>query len=164
MRINATPSDLPFKSTGLATYPEPPQFGQLSGSTLSPPRVVRIVSDLGKSFANDYFSLRIPNKLPDSDAETAACYRGATLSDSKTQGLPGLTNSDADCRQRTGNPRNENSRIPTMVKVRDRQSRRSLLVDSIDRTLKKDARLRRVGAGPRRMKGMSPGLLRMCPA
>ena len=28
IRINATPSDLPFKSTGFATYPEPPQFGQ----------------------------------------------------------------------------------------------------------------------------------------
>lgn len=41
MRINATPSDLPFKSTGLAIYPEPPQFGQLSGSTLSPPRVIK---------------------------------------------------------------------------------------------------------------------------
>ena len=37
MRINATPSGLPFKSTGFATYPEPPQFGQSPESTPSPP-------------------------------------------------------------------------------------------------------------------------------
>ena len=36
VRINATPSDLPFKSTGFATYPEPPQFGQVSGSNPFP--------------------------------------------------------------------------------------------------------------------------------
>ena len=39
IRMKATPSDLPFKSTGFATYPEPPQFGQSSGATPSPPRV-----------------------------------------------------------------------------------------------------------------------------
>jgi hypothetical protein len=39
IRIKATPSDFPFKSTGFATYPEPPQFGQSSGATPSPPRV-----------------------------------------------------------------------------------------------------------------------------
>jgi hypothetical protein len=37
-RINAMPSALPFKSTGFATYPEPPQVGQPSGSTPSPPQ------------------------------------------------------------------------------------------------------------------------------
>jgi hypothetical protein len=37
-RINATPSDLPFKSTGFATYPVPPQFGQSSGATPLPPQ------------------------------------------------------------------------------------------------------------------------------
>src|SRR3984893_6229165 len=31
-RINAMPSDLPPMSTGFATYPVPPHFGQLSGS------------------------------------------------------------------------------------------------------------------------------------
>jgi hypothetical protein len=36
-RINATPSDLPFKSTGFATYPVPPQFGQSSGLKPLPP-------------------------------------------------------------------------------------------------------------------------------
>ncbi len=36
-RINATPSDLPFKSTGFVTYPVPPQAGQSSGSTPLPP-------------------------------------------------------------------------------------------------------------------------------
>jgi hypothetical protein len=65
MRINATPSDLPFKSTGLAIYPEPPQFGQLSGSTLSPPRVIEIFPEFGEKFAQDCFPLRIPNKLWD---------------------------------------------------------------------------------------------------
>jgi hypothetical protein len=30
-RINAMPSDLPLMSTGFATYPVPPQSGQLSG-------------------------------------------------------------------------------------------------------------------------------------
>jgi hypothetical protein len=36
--INATPSDLPFKSTGFATYPVPPQFGQSSDITPLPPQ------------------------------------------------------------------------------------------------------------------------------
>ncbi len=40
-RINATPSDLPFKSTGFATNPLPPQFGQFSGSTPFPPLCCR---------------------------------------------------------------------------------------------------------------------------
>ena len=38
MRINAMPSVLPLRSTGFAMYPEPPQFGQSSGATLSPPQ------------------------------------------------------------------------------------------------------------------------------
>jgi len=33
-RINATPPDSPLMSTGLATYPVPPQRGQLFGSIL----------------------------------------------------------------------------------------------------------------------------------
>jgi hypothetical protein len=36
IRINATPSDLPQLSTGLATYPEPPQRGQSVGFTRPP--------------------------------------------------------------------------------------------------------------------------------
>ena len=36
-RINATPSDLPFKSTGFATYPVPLQLGHSCGSTPLPP-------------------------------------------------------------------------------------------------------------------------------
>jgi hypothetical protein len=36
-RINATPSVLPFSSTGFAMYPEPPHFGQSSGATPLPP-------------------------------------------------------------------------------------------------------------------------------
>ena len=36
-RINATPSALPFKSTGFATYPVPLQFEQSSESTPLPP-------------------------------------------------------------------------------------------------------------------------------
>jgi hypothetical protein len=45
-RINATPSDLPFKSTGFATYPVPPQFGQSSGLTPIPLSVKGILPDL----------------------------------------------------------------------------------------------------------------------
>jgi len=63
IRIKATPSDFPFKSTGLATYPEPPQFGQSSGATLSPPRVKRIVPDVDAKFTEECFPLRNPNKL-----------------------------------------------------------------------------------------------------
>ncbi len=53
VRINATPSDLPFKSTGFATYPEPPQFGQSSGATPSPPRVEAIFLDTGTISTKD---------------------------------------------------------------------------------------------------------------
>ena len=62
IRINATPSDFPFKSTGLATYPEPPQFGQSFGATPSPPRVNWIFTQTRRDFAKDCFALRIPNK------------------------------------------------------------------------------------------------------
>lgn len=44
IRINATPSDFPFKSTGFATYPVPPHLGHSSGFTpipLSTPHCVR---------------------------------------------------------------------------------------------------------------------------
>jgi hypothetical protein len=50
VRIKATPSDLPFKSTGFAMYPEPPQCGQSSGSTPLPPHQLRALSTrLGES-------------------------------------------------------------------------------------------------------------------
>jgi len=65
VRIKATPSDFPFKSTGFATYPEPPQFGQSSGATPSPPRVERIFAQIHEFFAKLCFALRIPNKLRD---------------------------------------------------------------------------------------------------
>ncbi len=61
-RINATPSDLPFKSTGFATNPVPPQFGQLSGSTPLPLLVESIVSDITTIFAAKCCALRITNK------------------------------------------------------------------------------------------------------
>ena len=35
-RMNAMPSDFPFRSTGFATYPVPPQFGQSFGITPLP--------------------------------------------------------------------------------------------------------------------------------
>lgn len=38
IRINAMPSALPFKSTGFAIYPLPPQVGQSFGSTPLPPQ------------------------------------------------------------------------------------------------------------------------------
>ena len=64
IRINATPSDFPFKSTGFATYPEPPQFGQSSGATPSPPRVTEDCRPEAGVFAKDRITLRIPNKPP----------------------------------------------------------------------------------------------------
>ena len=62
-RINATPSDLPFKSTGFATYPVPPQFGQSSGLTPIPLSVEAILADLIEKCAADCFALRITNKI-----------------------------------------------------------------------------------------------------
>jgi hypothetical protein len=61
-RINATPSDLPFKSTGFATYPVPPQFGQSSGLTPIPLSVEAILPELGMNQTADRFALRITNK------------------------------------------------------------------------------------------------------
>jgi hypothetical protein len=62
-RIKATPSDLPFKSTGFATYPVPPQFGQSSGFTpLSPLSVKKFLTDFRPKFAAAGFALRITNK------------------------------------------------------------------------------------------------------
>jgi hypothetical protein len=62
MRINATPSDLPFKSTGFATYPLPPQFGQSFELTPLPLSVRSIFLDTTENFATKCFVLRIPNK------------------------------------------------------------------------------------------------------
>jgi len=62
MRIKATPSDLPFKSTGFATYPVPPQFGQSSGLTPLSPSVDRIVRELAAQLTEVCVVLRIPNK------------------------------------------------------------------------------------------------------
>jgi hypothetical protein len=63
VRINATPSDLPFRSTGLATYPVPPQVGQSSGSTpLSPSLLRGIVHDEEGKIAGLRIVLRNPNK------------------------------------------------------------------------------------------------------
>ena len=61
-RIKATPSDLPFKSTGFATYPLPPQFGQSSGATPLPLSVEGIVYEARAKFAKECFALRITNK------------------------------------------------------------------------------------------------------
>ncbi len=61
-RINAIPSDLPFKSTGFAIYPAPPQFGQSLGPNPFPPHVDTIVQQKSKKFATKRFSLRITNK------------------------------------------------------------------------------------------------------
>jgi len=64
VRINATPSDLPFKSTGFAIYPVPPQFGQSSGSTPLPPQLVDpIVYDQMANGRENRFVLRKTNKI-----------------------------------------------------------------------------------------------------
>ena len=62
-RINATPSDLPFKSTGFATYPVPPQFGQSSGLNPLPLTVEGILHDWRAKSTKGFFSLRITNKI-----------------------------------------------------------------------------------------------------
>jgi len=59
-RINAMPSDLPLMSTGFATYPVPPQSGQLSGSIA--PSCGWIFNDLSLKAATNSFTLRITNK------------------------------------------------------------------------------------------------------
>jgi hypothetical protein len=61
-RINATPSDLPFKSTGFATYPVPPQLGQSSGLNPLPLTVEGILHDWSDKFTKGFFPLRITNK------------------------------------------------------------------------------------------------------
>ena len=61
-RIKAIPSDLPFKSTGFAIYPAPPQFGQSLGPNPLPPHVVRIVQHKSKKFSRKRFSLRITHR------------------------------------------------------------------------------------------------------
>ena len=63
-RINAIPSDFPFKSTGFAIYPVPPQLGQSSGFTPLPLSVSSILRDRIAKLAADCFALRITNKHP----------------------------------------------------------------------------------------------------
>ena len=70
VRIKATSSDLPFKSTGFAMYPEPPQLGQSSGSTALPLRLRGIVHEIGAGCVKDSFVLRNPNKT----TARAACF------------------------------------------------------------------------------------------
>ena len=60
--MNATPSDLPFKSTGFATYPVPPQFGQSSGVTPLPLSVDGIVHEKSAEIETRLFLLRNTNK------------------------------------------------------------------------------------------------------
>jgi len=59
-RINAMPSDLPLMSTGFATYPVPPQSGQLSGPIA--PSCGWIFNDVSLKAATNWFVLRITNK------------------------------------------------------------------------------------------------------
>jgi hypothetical protein len=69
-RINATPSDLPFKSTGFATYPVPPQLGQSSGLNPLPLTVEGILHDWRAKPTKGFFSLRITNKILPEDGAT----------------------------------------------------------------------------------------------
>jgi len=65
MRINATPSGLPFKSTGLVTYPQPPQFGQSSGFTPLPPQCYQGLSpNFAQKFANFHFCYETRTRPP----------------------------------------------------------------------------------------------------
>ena len=83
-RINATPSDLPFMSTGFATYPLPPQFGQSSGATPSPPQVENILYDISSKISADFISLRITNK-PCQQGQRSRWIMESPRSDDKTK-------------------------------------------------------------------------------
>ena len=61
-RIKAMPSDLPFKSTGFATYPVPPQLGQSSGATPSPPRVTEDCRPDARGFRQRSFYVTNPEQ------------------------------------------------------------------------------------------------------
>lgn len=63
--INAMPSVLPFSSTGFATYPEPPHFGQSPGATPLPLTVEPIFYEIGRNRPKHCFALRNPNKVPE---------------------------------------------------------------------------------------------------
>ena len=56
------PSDLPFMSTGFATYPVPPQFGQSFGLTPLPLLSAPILYDLLINSTANLSPLRNPNK------------------------------------------------------------------------------------------------------
>jgi hypothetical protein len=79
VRIKATPSDLPFKFTGFAIYPVPPQFGQSSGSTPLPLSVRGIFYETEARSLKDCFVLRKTNKVMAS-LETTARKGRANLS------------------------------------------------------------------------------------
>ena len=67
-RMNAMPSDFPFKSTGFATYPVPPQLGQSFGLTPLPPSLVaEILPEECADCAVNVSVLRITNKSPGVD-------------------------------------------------------------------------------------------------
>ena len=69
-RINATPSDLPLMSTGLATYPVPPQCGQLFGST-PPPQLPESFSPICARGTRKLILLRNPNRPRSRQPEVA---------------------------------------------------------------------------------------------
>jgi hypothetical protein len=60
--MNAMPSDFPFMSTGFATYPVPPQFGQSFGLTPLPLIVEEILHDEQANVAANFLVLRNANK------------------------------------------------------------------------------------------------------
>jgi len=54
-RMNATPSDLPLRSTGFAIYPAPPQFGQSFEPTpVSPPSLNRLCLIVARLLAETF--------------------------------------------------------------------------------------------------------------
>ena len=93
-RINAMPSDLPLMSTGFATYPVPPQSGQLSGSIA--PSCGWIFNDLSLKAATNWFTLRITNKTLANHANRYRLNRASIQS--KGSLIPGLPN-DATARR-----------------------------------------------------------------
>jgi hypothetical protein len=68
-RINATPSDLPLMSTGVATYPIPPQRGQSVGAT-RPPQLGLVFHQIGRAARKSDLCYEIRTNGGEAVAET----------------------------------------------------------------------------------------------
>jgi len=80
-RRNATPSDLPFKSTGFAIYPLPPQFWQSSGANPLPPHCWGHCLRDGRKIRQGLFYVTNPEQDPIRDQNSPIRYRVGSTRD-----------------------------------------------------------------------------------